>query len=212
MPDRAIRDEVLTLLVAGHETTANVLAWTFYLLSTHPFAFRRLRDEALAVGDLATQWPRLSFTGMVLDEAMRLYPPGWVLVRQAVEPVVLEGYTLPAGSVVAVCPYLLHRDPRYWVNPQGFDPDRFDASLFGGYPRFAYLPFSAGARSCVGRAFARMEMQIIVASIARRYALDLIPTHPVAIDAQLTLRARQGIVVTLREPAAPSDAAGAAAS
>lgn len=200
MSDPQLRDEMLTLLVAGHETTAGTLGWAFYLLSRHPAAWRKLRDEVTSVcEDRAprhSDLPRLTFTRMVLEETLRMYPPGWVLVRTVQEAVTLEGYDIPRGSVVAVCPYLLHRDPRYWDNPEGFDPERFTDEASATRPRFAYFPWSGGPRACIGKAFAMMEMQLVVAAITQRFRLDL--ARDVVLSPQVTLRARDGIQVRLQ--------------
>ena len=197
-----LRDELVTLLVAGHETTAGTLGWAFYLLARNPWAWRRLRAEVTSVvGDRAPTQEDLAglgYTRMVLDETMRLYPPGWVLVREAEERTTLSGFEIPARSVVAVCPYLLHRDARYWESPEGFDPERFATETSASRPRFAYLPWSAGPRMCIGKAFATMEMSLIVAAITQRFQLDLVPTRPVDMIASLTLRARNGIWMRLR--------------
>jgi cytochrome P450 len=202
MSDQLIRDEVMTTLLAGHETTANALAWTFYLLAKHPFAYRKLGDEIASVlGTRPPEFadlPKLSFTSRLLEEAMRLYPPGWVLARTTGKPDEICGFAIPAGSVVVLCPYLIHRDPEYWERPEEFDPERFAEEAKADRPKYAYLPFSAGPRVCIGKAFAMMEMQLIVATIAQRYRLDLEPGHRVIVDPQVTLRARHGVRVIAR--------------
>ncbi len=152
MSDRQLRDEILTIVLAGHETTANLLAWTLYLLSKHPDVERRMHREVTdVVGDrraTLADLPKLTFTTHVLEESMRLYPPAWSFERQAIEDDVVGGYEVKAGTIIALSPYLLHRHPRHWDNPEGFDPDEFSPELIGaGRPaQYAYLPFGAGPR------------------------------------------------------------------
>jgi cytochrome P450 len=202
MPDQLVRDEVMTILLAGHETTANALAWTFYLLGKHPDVLRKLRAELERVLEgrppAFEDLPRLEYTTMVLEEAMRLYPPGWILVRTATRQEEIGGFDIPAGSVVAVCPYVLHRDPEYWPRAEEFDPERFAEPARSERPKYAHVPFSAGPRVCIGKAFAMMEMQIVLASVAQRYRLELVREHPVVLDPQVTLRPRHGVRVIAR--------------
>lgn len=198
MTDRQLRDEVMTLVVAGHETTANALAWTFDLLSRHPDVDRRVYAEAraidgvLGIGDL----PRLPYTLRVVSEAMRLYPPVWVFEREAIVDDVIGGYSIPKGTVVAVSPWSLHRNPRYWENPEGFDPDRFSPEAIEARPRCAYLPFATGPRQCIGNAFAMMELQIVLATVARSFRLSLVPGATSVVDPKVTLRPRDGLPMT----------------
>lgn len=202
MTDAQLRDEVMTLFLAGHETTANALAWTFYLLSQNPAAARRLREElTLALGGRTPAFedlPKLPFTARVVQESMRLYPPVWVLARQVMEDDTVGGYLLRRGTFVAACPYVTHRDARYWPAPETFDPDRFLPERMAAQPRFAYFPFSGGPRQCIGNQFALMEAQLIVASVAQRYALELVPGHPVALQPTVTLRPRYGLSMQLK--------------
>jgi cytochrome P450 len=201
MSDRQVRDEVMSIFLAGHETTANALAWTFYLLAQHPGVRARLDAELDAVlGDRAPQAddaPRLQYTLMVIEEAMRLYPPGWVLVRVAVEDDEIDGYAIPRGSIVALSPWVTHRDPRHWPDPERFDPERFDPARKVARPRYAYFPFSGGPRQCIGKHFALLEMQLVVAAVAQRYRLELPPGREVTPEAQLTLRPRHGLPMRL---------------
>lgn len=196
MSDQQLRDEIITMVLAGHETTANLLSWTFYLLSKHPDAERRVRDEARRV--LGDREPTLEdvrsleVTRMVLEEALRLYPPAWIFERQTAEADELGGYRIAPGSIVGVCPYVLHRNPRLWDNPEGFDPDRFAPDRAQERPRYAYLPFGGGPRTCIGNHFAMMEAQIILAMVVREHALDLVPEHPVVVDPCITLRPKHG--------------------
>jgi cytochrome P450 len=197
MTDRQLRDEVMTLLLAGHETTANALCWTFDLLARNPEAEARLHrelDEALggrlpAVDDL----PRLAFTERVLAESMRLFPPAWALGRRALRELELGGARVAAGSLVLSSPYLLHRDPRLFPDPLRFDPDRFTPEAKAARPKFAYFPFGGGARSCIGEPFAWMEGVLVLATIAQQWTLRPVPGHPVEPQALITLRPRYGM-------------------
>jgi cytochrome P450 len=202
LSDRQLRDEVMTLLLAGHETTATALSWTFYLLSLHPGARRRLEDELAAAlpdgGPRVEDLPRLRYTRMVLDEALRLYPPAWVITRSATGADEIGGFAIPAGSRVLVSPYVTQHDPGLWDDPEGFDPDRFAPEAQEGRARYAYFPFGGGPHLCIGAGFAIMEATIALATIARRLHLDLEPGRPVAIDPLVTLRPTPGIFVTAR--------------
>jgi cytochrome P450 len=199
MTDRQLRDEVMTLVLAGHETTANALAWTFDLLSRHPDVDRRVFAEASAIeGPIGIEHlPRLSYTLRVVQEAMRLYPPVWVFEREAIHDDVVGGYRIPKGTVVAVCPWSLHRNPKYWDNPEGFDPERFSPAAIEARPRCAYLPFATGPRQCIGNAFALMEGQIVLAAVARKWRVSLVPGATSVADPKVTLRPRDGLPMTL---------------
>ena len=202
MDEGQLRDEVVSLFLAGHETTAIALSWTWYLLSRHPEAGRRLRAELAAVlsgrpptvADLA----RLPYTLMVVQEAMRLYPPVWGLSRQPIADDEIGGYHLPAGSAIFMVPYLTHRHPAFWDNPEGFDPERFSTERAAGWPRYAYFPFGGGPRQCIGSGFGLMEAQLVLATVAQRFHLDLVPGHPITPAPTLTLRPKHGVLVTLR--------------
>ena len=202
--DQQLRDEVMTLLLAGHETTAMALSWTFYLLSLHPGARRRLETEVDAApaggdGGGADELQRLRYTRMVLDEALRLYPPAWVVTRSADGPDEIGGFAIPAGSRVLVSPYVTQHDPALWDDPEGFDPERFaPEAQAAGRPRYAYFPFGGGPHLCIGAGFATMEATIVLATVARRLRLDLEPGRPVAIEPLVTLRPKPGIWVTAR--------------
>lgn len=186
MSDREVIDEALTLVVAGHETTASVLNWTWYLLSQHPQVDARLHDEIARSG----QASEAAYARQVLNEAMRLYPPGWLLSRRVVEPDTLGGHEVPAGANVLIPLYLLHRHPRYWQQPELFDPDRFAPEREAERPRYVFLPFSAGPRHCIGETFAMYEMLIHLRKIVPRYRLTLVAERPVELDAQINLRSR----------------------
>ncbi|GIV95852.1 MAG: cytochrome P450 [Herpetosiphonaceae bacterium] len=202
MDDRQLRDEVMTLLLAGHETTANALTWTWYLLSKHPLVMRRLQSELAEVlgGRLPTvdDLPKLCYTRMVIDEALRLYPPAWMMSRQATEDDEIGGYRIPAKTIVFFSPYVVHRHPSFWENPEGFDPERFTPERSAGRPRFAYLPFGGGPRLCIGNNFALMEAQLILATLAQRYQLELVPGHRVEPEPLITLRPRYGLRMVVK--------------
>jgi cytochrome P450 len=173
LSEQEIRDEIATFLVAGHETTAMALTWSLALLSAYPQARQQLEDEADAVlGDGPADPDKLPWTTAVVSEAMRLYPPAWTLERTAIAGDDVCGTTVPAGSMVAVLPYLIHRNPAVWPNPAGFDPGRF----LPGAPdrhRYAFIPFGGGKRGCIGAGFARLETVLVLARLCRHYRLDL---------------------------------------
>lgn len=198
---KEIHDEVATLVLAGHETTANTLAWTFTLLSQFPAARERLHaevDEVLAGRDPeAADIDELIWTNAVIREAMRLYPPAWTIERDAVTDDEINGVPIPAGSTVFVSPYLLHHDPQFWPNPEGFDPMRFLPGPETDRPKYAYLPFGGGRRICIGAGFAQLEAALILATVAGRYQLDLTPGTHVRARAGVTLHPRDTIPMTV---------------
>jgi len=209
MTDKQLRDEVMTMFIAGHETTANALAWTFYLLSTHPDVRRRVRAELDAVleGRLPSvaDIPKLDLLGRVFQESMRLYPPAWILARRAEQDDVIGGYAIPKGTLLFASPYVTHRHPAFWENPEGFDPDRFAGNALARMPRFAYFPFGGGARLCIGQSFAMMEGSLVLATILRRVRLDLVPGERPVPLASVTLRPSGPIHVrVVSEPPASS--------
>jgi cytochrome P450 len=197
MTDEQLRVEVTTFLMAGQETTSLALTWTWYLLSQHAGAQRRLEEEIDAAlngrppeyADLAN----LPYTRMVLDEAMRLYPPAWGFSRQALADDELGGFHLPRGWLAFVIPYVLHRLPAFWPNPNAFDPERFLPERSTDRPKFVYLPFGAGPRQCIGNQFALIEAQLVVATLAQRYRLHLVPRHRVEPWPLITLHPRFGM-------------------
>jgi cytochrome P450 len=205
MTDQQLRDEVMTLVMAGHETTANALAWTFYLLSKDPEVERRLaRDVVAAVGDrapVAEDAPKLKYASMVVSESMRLFPPVWAFERQAIDDDVVGGFEVPAKSMVAISPFLLHRHRAYWENPEGFDPERFSPQASEGRPKFAYLPFGGGPRMCIGMGFAMMEAQMCLARIVQKFRLELASSARVDPEPVVTLRPRGGLKMRLRRQA-----------
>jgi enediyne biosynthesis protein E7 len=194
MGERELIDEVMTLIVAGHETTASGLNWTWYLLSQHPQVEARLHAELDAVPEWAApalaQMETLPYAQQVVNEALRLYPPGWLLSRRTVDADVLGGYPVPPGTNVLLPLYLLHRHPRYWNNPEAFDPARFAPEHEAERPRFAYMPFAAGPRHCIGETFALYEMLVHLYKVARRYRLVYVPDKPLELEAQINLRTR----------------------
>ena len=201
LTDSHLIEALATMLVVGHETTALVLTFLWYLLSLHPAANETMRAEIAAVlGDrppTAADLPRLRYTEMILHETMRLFPPVWILGRQAIERDSIGPYDVAAGATIMVSPYLLHRHPAYWPNPEGFDPERFAPGREAERPRFAYVPFGAGARQCLGTHYALMEMLIITAMVAQRYRLDLTSGYRLVLDPSVTLRPRSAVTVTL---------------
>ena len=195
--DQQLRNETITFLLAGHETTANALTWTFYLLSQHSEAEERLREEvsktlngrAPTLADL----PRLSFTKMVIKEAMRLYPPIWIIERRVIADDAIGGFDLPAGTAAVISPFALHRHPDFWEAPEKFDPARFAAATPA-----AYIPFGTGPRFCIGNEFAMLEAQLIMAMVIQSFHLKVAPGHVMAPLPGITLRARNGLPVTLQ--------------
>ncbi|GAB4213428.1 MAG: cytochrome P450 [Roseiflexaceae bacterium] len=192
MDDRQLRDEVMTIYLAGHETTASTLTWAWYLLSLHPLVMQRLHaelDEQLG-GRLPTfeDLPRLSYLRMVLDEVMRLYPAAWIISRTPLKDDEIGGYRIPAGAVVSISPYVVHRLPGLWDNPEGFDPQRFSPEQTATRHPYAFFPFAGGPRQCIGNSLALMESQLILATLAQRYRLDLLPGQRIQPDPSVTLR------------------------
>jgi cytochrome P450 len=200
MPDEQVRDEIMTFLAAGHETTANAMAWMWMLLSQHPDVRDRMHEEIDTVLQgrvpTAADADLLPYTLAVVQESMRLYPPVWIIVREPYEDDQLGDVAVPAGTPVAILTYLVHRDPAIWTNPEGFDPNRF---LPGAppRPRHAFMPFGAGRRVCVGSGFALMEGVLLTAMIAQRFQLDLAPAARIIPEATITLRPKHGIPMTL---------------
>ncbi|HYL02416.1 MAG TPA: cytochrome P450 [Steroidobacteraceae bacterium] len=201
MGERELIDEVMTLIVAGHETTASGLNWTWYLLASHPACEARLHAELDAAPELAApslaEMEALAYTGQVVNEALRLYPPGWLLSRRSIEADVLGGFTVPPGTDVLLPLYLLHRHPRFWRDPERFSPERFAGEHEAERPRFAYMPFAAGPRHCIGEAFALYEMLVHLYKVARRYRLVYVPDKPLELEAQINLRTRHPLHMRL---------------
>lgn len=205
MPDRALLDEVMTLIVAGHETTASTLNWTWYLLSRHPEAEAALHAaianaapaEAAPDQALATPFASADYVEQVLQEALRLYPPVWLFSRRALQDDTLGGYHVPAGTDIFICPYLLHRDAAQWEHPDAFHPARFMPDAAAGRHRFAYLPFSAGPRFCVGAGFAMAEMATHLTMVAERFRWVPVDAEPAEAEFQINLRTRHPLRMRL---------------
>ncbi|HYX43288.1 MAG TPA: cytochrome P450, partial [Pyrinomonadaceae bacterium] len=198
MSDEQLRDELMTLFLAGHETTANALTWTWYLLAQHPEIEQRLHaelDQVLQGRERFTvaDYPRLRYTEMVVAEAMRLYPPAWVVGRIALKDFQAGEYVVPAGALVLISQYVVQRDPRFFPDPERFDPERWTTKAREARPTYSYFPFGAGARRCIGEAFAWMEAVLLVASIARTWRLRLAPDQSVEPQPRITLRPKHGI-------------------
>lgn len=201
MTDRQLRDEIITFLIAGHETVASALVWAWYLLSLHPAVARILHTELAAVlgGRLPTMadLPRLPYARATLDETLRLYPPSWLNARRAKTADTLGGYAIPANALIVMSPYVTHRRADVWPNPEGFDPDRFLPGADADRPRFAYVPFGGGPHGCIGNSFALVEAQLILATVAQRYRLALVPGQEIAIAPLVTLRPKYGMHMAL---------------
>jgi cytochrome P450 len=203
MSDQQLRDEVMTLFLAGHETTANALTWTWYLLSQHPAVEAKLIDELRqAIGDrLPTMHdlPQMPYAEMVIKESMRLYPPAGGMAREPIEDVQLGGYTIPAGSIISINSYVMHHSAKYFPEPKQFIPERFSKEREGQIPRYAYLPFGGGPRICIGNTFAMMEARLLLATIAQSYRLTLDPGQTVVAEQMFTIRPKSGIRMTVAE-------------
>jgi cytochrome P450 len=188
------------MLLAGHETTANALAWTFHLLAGNPSAQRRLGAELVEVLPdrlpSATDVARLPYTVAVVHEAMRLYPPAWVLARRLVEDRTVCGYALPAGSMIVSSPWVVHRDPQWWPRPDAFEPERW-LTAAPERPRYAYFPFGGGPRQCIGNSFAEMEAILVLAALCRHWTVTPVEGARIEPLALVTLRPAHGVPVTL---------------
>jgi len=213
MSDQQLRDEVMTLLLAGHETTALNLSWAWYLLAQHPEVEEKLHAELETVlgGRLpcAADLPRLQYTDRVIRETLRLYPPAWRIFRRTLEPFTVGEYTLPAGSNIVLSQWVTQRDPRWFTEPERFYPDRWSEEVAAKLPRFAYFPFGGGPRVCIGAGFAMMEATLLLATIAQRFRMRLGPNQLIEPLASITLRPKNGIRVELEERA-PARAAPSA--
>jgi cytochrome P450 len=201
MDDKLLRDEIITLLLAGHETSANVLAWTWYSLTQHPEIEERLHAELdqILVGRIPTveDLPQLSYTRMVLEEAMRLYPPAWLLMRRAIQDDEIGGYCIPANSTLLWSTYFSHRHPDFWEKPEQFYPDHFSEELSAKRSRHAFIPFGNGPRICPGNVFAMTEMQLILATIAQQYRVSLASGYRVELEPLMTIRPKNGVLVSI---------------
>ena len=201
MTDRQVRDETVTLFLAGHETTAVSLTWTFYLLSQNPEVDARLAEELDRVlgGRVPTleDLPALEYTGRVVKESMRLYPPAWRIGREAINDCVIGGYAIPAGAQLIMSQWTMHRDARYFRDPLAFRPERWTPEFEQTLPKYAYFPFAAGPRRCIGDQFAMMEATLMLATMARRYRLDLVAGQSIEYWPSITLRPRHGLQMTV---------------
>ena len=200
MDERQLYDELVTIFLAGHETTSNALSWTWYLLMQHPAIEDRLHAEVDSVlgGRLPelADLPRLPYSLRVLKESMRLYPPAWMLnTRESCQPAELSGYTIPAGTQIFVSPYVMHRQAQFFPAPDEFQPDRWTDAFEAALPRYAYIPFGGGPRVCIGNSFAMMEAQLILVTMAACYRFDLLPDPRVSTAPLLTLGPKEGVPV-----------------
>ena len=201
MTDKQLRDESITLFLAGHETTANALSWTWWLLAQNPEAENKLHAELdyLLAGRAPTldDVPKLKYTEQVLTESLRLYPPAWGTARVAMEDHEIGGYYVPKGTGVSLTQWTMHRDPRWFADPEVFRPERWEDGLAKRLPRFAYFPFGGGPRQCIGNTFALMEATLVLATIAQKFRFRLVAGHPVVPLPSITLRPRHGIRATI---------------
>jgi cytochrome P450 len=208
MTDKQLRDEVMTLFLAGHETTANAISWAMYLLARSPSVEAKLAtelDEVLAGGPPSVEsLARLPYAAKVVKETIRLYPPVWTLEgRRALNDCVIGGYAIRAGTVMLLSPWVSHRDPRHFEQADRFEPDRWTEEFSRQLPRYAYFPFGGGQRLCIGQSFAEMEATLILASIIQRFRLSTVSDEPIATAPSVTLRPRGGLPMRIerRQPA-----------
>jgi cytochrome P450 len=202
MSDKELIDEVLTLIVAGHETTAAALTWTWYLISQHPEAAEALRAEADRTASEPTLGldaaESLTFTHQVLQEALRLYPPGWLITRRTLEADELGGFPIAPRTDVFISPYMLHRHPAFWSEPEEFKPERFAGADAAERHRFSYIPFAVGPRHCIGENIAMFEMLVHVHAMSRRFRLSRAGEEPIELEAQINLRPRSNLMMTVQ--------------
>ena len=207
MTDKQLRDEVLTFLLAGHETTALALSWTWHLLGQNPEAEQTLHEELDRVLDGRTptfaDLPALSYAERVIKESLRLYPPAWGLARTVIKEFELGGYRIPAGANVVMSTWVMHRDPRYFPDPGAFDPDRWLPEKTQKLPKFAYFPFGGGPRQCIGAAFAMMEATLLLATLAQHFQFRAVSNEAITPTPSFTLRPKQGIRMRLEKRSAP---------
>ncbi|MEM8909110.1 MAG: cytochrome P450 [Bacteroidota bacterium] len=203
MNDQQLLEESLILFVAGHETSANALAWTWYLLGQHPEVVQQIREEFNQVlGDRRPQFsdlPQLAYLQRVIQESMRLFPPAWITDRVPIQTDQVQGFEFPKDMIVGLYIYGVHHDPKYWPNPHQFDPSRFEKARIKERPAYAYLPFGGGPRQCIGNNFAMMEIQLILIRMLQRFDLSLVPNQDIQLYPMITLRPKQGIFVTMKK-------------
>lgn len=199
--DAQLRDELVTLLLAGHETTALALSWTLMLLSRHPEVEARLVEELQEVLEgvppTASAERQLGYTRQVVEESMRLYPPAWGIGREPTEEIELDGHTIEKGTQIFLVQWVTHRDPRFFPEPDRFDPDRWSPDRRKSVPRHAYFPFGGGPRVCIGMHFAMLEATLVLATVLQRYSVRLLPEHPIELQPAVTLRPKHGILATV---------------
>jgi cytochrome P450 len=197
LSDQQARDEIVTIFFAGHETTAATLAWAFYLLSQHPEVEERIRAELQSVLNervpTFADLPQFVYMQQVINEVLRLYPAAYLFAREAIAEDLLDGYSIPVDTMIFISPFVSHRDPKHWPDPERFDPDRFAAEHVASRPRHIYFPFGEGPHVCIGNNFALMEMQLILAMALQRFRLRLVPDHPIALKPEATLRPKYGM-------------------
>lgn len=197
--DNEIRDEIITILIAGHETVASALTWCWYLISKYPACQRKIKMEIdQNIGNkipTSSDLDKLSYVKLIFDETLRLYPPAWLITRRSISADKFFNYRTPEGSLFIISPYVIHRNPNYWINPLGFDPDRFSPSNISKQHKFAYIPFGGGPRLCIGDRFALFEAQLILITILQRFSLALVPSHIVELVPLVTLRPKQGMLM-----------------
>jgi cytochrome P450 len=205
MSDAQLRDEVMTLFLAGHETTALALSWSWYLLATHPEAEQKFHaelEEVLGANGHRTpevaDLPKLKYTEMIAKEAMRLYPPAYAVGREAIEETEIGGFRVPRNTQLFAFQWVTHRDPRYFDRPDEFDPDRWATDSIQNLPKYAYFPFGGGPRQCIGNYFAMMEVVLLMATIGQRFKFSLDEGHKVEVLPVLSLRPRNGIKVVIQ--------------
>jgi len=203
MSEKHLHDEIIGMLQQGHDTIGETLAWTWYLLSLHPEVERKLSLEIADVVGSRTptvaDLERLTYAHMVVQESLRLYPPVWIIPRSAIDDDTIGGYRVPAGSTILVCPYLTHRRPEFWENPEAFDPERFAPAVSKGRPRHAYFPFGGGPRLCMGADMAMMETLLILTMVVQRYRLHLVPGHREEPECIIDMVPRHGVRATLHK-------------
>jgi cytochrome P450 len=201
MDDAQLRNEVVTMFVAGHETTARLLAFAFYVLDQHRDVEMKLHQELDTVLDgrtpVMSDLPALAYTRMIVDETLRLYPPAWLFARQAVADDEVMGYHVPAGALVALSPYATHRHPAFWEDPERFDPERFSPARSAARPKYAYMPFGGGPRQCIGNTFALSEAMLVLATVAQRFRLRMAPGAELKLAARTTLQPDGGLPMLL---------------
>jgi len=205
MDRKQLRDEVMTIFAAGHETSANALTWTLYLLAKHPEIAERLYQELSSVleGRVANieDIPKLKYTLQVIEESMRLFPPAWIIERHALADDQVAKFSIKKGDEIMMSPFVMHRDPKFWKDPEVFNPDRFSAERAKGRERYAYFPFGGGPRFCIGSNFALLEMQLVLAILCQKFTFSIDPNLEVELEPLVTLRPKGGMPLTVRSRA-----------